>query len=283
MADRPGAAVAALTFNAFVWGVSWWPLRELQSHGLHPLVSTAIVLRVAGVPGRLKHRLEGGERARDWQFFFTGLVESRTGAHKVVDNLALLAAAGIDGPEPDADTLAGLMQLQLTEAERGAAAAGWPRQPGRPVRIGMHPGCKPGWEFKRWDPARFADLADRLAGTHGAEILWFGGAEETGLVQGIMARMQHVEASRHVALGIRAAAAVMAGCDAFVSNDSGPMHVATSCGIPVVALFNDANPRTKPARTGPFGARHVVVGSSDIQAIEPARVAAAVARVLGRA
>ncbi|WP_309679017.1 EamA family transporter, partial [Polaromonas sp.] len=29
--------------NAFVWGVSWWPLRELQGHGLHPLWTTALV------------------------------------------------------------------------------------------------------------------------------------------------------------------------------------------------------------------------------------------------
>jgi drug/metabolite transporter (DMT)-like permease len=36
-------AVGALLVNAFVWGVSWWPLRQLQSLGLHPLWSTTIV------------------------------------------------------------------------------------------------------------------------------------------------------------------------------------------------------------------------------------------------
>ena len=36
-------ASAALILNAFVWGVSWWPLRELQNAGLHPLWSTAMV------------------------------------------------------------------------------------------------------------------------------------------------------------------------------------------------------------------------------------------------
>ena len=35
--------VLALTLNAFVWGVSWWPFRALQSHGLHPLWSTALI------------------------------------------------------------------------------------------------------------------------------------------------------------------------------------------------------------------------------------------------
>ncbi len=35
--------VAALIFNAAVWGMSWWPFRELQSQGLHPLWSTALI------------------------------------------------------------------------------------------------------------------------------------------------------------------------------------------------------------------------------------------------
>ncbi|HMA07721.1 MAG TPA: DMT family transporter [Ramlibacter sp.] len=33
----------ALGFNAFVWGISWWPFRQLQDSGLHPLVATALV------------------------------------------------------------------------------------------------------------------------------------------------------------------------------------------------------------------------------------------------
>jgi drug/metabolite transporter (DMT)-like permease len=36
-------AAAALLVNAFVWGVSWWPFRALEGHGLHPLWSTVIV------------------------------------------------------------------------------------------------------------------------------------------------------------------------------------------------------------------------------------------------
>ena len=36
-------AIAALVINAFVWGVSWWPFRELQSMGLHPLWATALI------------------------------------------------------------------------------------------------------------------------------------------------------------------------------------------------------------------------------------------------
>jgi drug/metabolite transporter (DMT)-like permease len=35
------APVAALLFNALVWGVSWWPFRQLDALGLHSLWATA--------------------------------------------------------------------------------------------------------------------------------------------------------------------------------------------------------------------------------------------------
>ncbi len=37
----------ALTLNAFVWGISWWPFRELQAQGLHPLWATALIYLVS--------------------------------------------------------------------------------------------------------------------------------------------------------------------------------------------------------------------------------------------
>ncbi len=45
MNSLPKGAIPALalTFNALVFGVSWWPFRALQSHGLHPLWSTAFI------------------------------------------------------------------------------------------------------------------------------------------------------------------------------------------------------------------------------------------------
>jgi drug/metabolite transporter (DMT)-like permease len=36
-------AIAALVLNAFVWGVSWWPFRQLHDLGLHPLWATALI------------------------------------------------------------------------------------------------------------------------------------------------------------------------------------------------------------------------------------------------
>ncbi len=38
-----GWAALALVFNALVWGLSWWPLRQLESQGLHPLWATVLI------------------------------------------------------------------------------------------------------------------------------------------------------------------------------------------------------------------------------------------------
>ena len=48
---RAGSAgpVLALLVNAFVWGVSWWPFRQLQTLGLHPLWATTIVYVLSSV------------------------------------------------------------------------------------------------------------------------------------------------------------------------------------------------------------------------------------------
>ncbi len=56
-------AAWALVLNAFVWGVSWYPFRQLEGAGLHPLWSTFIVygLCFAGLlawrPGAWRHFL----------------------------------------------------------------------------------------------------------------------------------------------------------------------------------------------------------------------------------
>ena len=46
---RAGPPAAALLLNAFVWGLSWWPLREMQAHGLHPLWATVLMYALAAL------------------------------------------------------------------------------------------------------------------------------------------------------------------------------------------------------------------------------------------
>lgn len=56
----PTRAVAALLFNAAVWGLSWWPMRQLASLGWHPLWATVLIFALAVLAVSLR-------RARVWR------------------------------------------------------------------------------------------------------------------------------------------------------------------------------------------------------------------------
>jgi ADP-heptose:LPS heptosyltransferase len=58
-------------------------------------------------------------------------------------------------------------------------------------------------------------------------------------------------------------AEVLAGCDALVTNDTGPMHLAAALGTPVVALEGPADIR----QTRPLGARVRLVGRFDLPCV----------------
>jgi drug/metabolite transporter (DMT)-like permease len=49
MGTERAAPALALMVNAFIWGVSWWPFRQLQVMGLHPLWSTVIIYALAAL------------------------------------------------------------------------------------------------------------------------------------------------------------------------------------------------------------------------------------------
>jgi len=47
MHASPTWPVLGLLLNALVWGLSWWPLREMQALGLHPLWSSGLTFGLA--------------------------------------------------------------------------------------------------------------------------------------------------------------------------------------------------------------------------------------------
>jgi heptosyltransferase-3 len=139
----------------------------------------------------------------------------------------------------------------------GSVWSGWPEwsPPALSVKgakrrdaVGIHVG---GREGKRYPPARLAGLVESLSGSCRLELYW-GGAAERQLAEqvavnhriSVMPRLGIPEFMRHVA-----------GLRAFVSPDTGPMHVASALGIPVTALFRTDN----AARFAPLSDGSVVL------------------------
>jgi len=118
-------------------------------------------------------------------------------------------------------------------------------------------GAAPGASFgpaKRWPSAGFAEVLKGLVDEYGGDALVFGGPEDSEACKGVLAAMPSaVDLSGK--LGLREAIALMERCNAFISNDSGPMHISAALGVPTIAVFGSTN----DSLTGPVGERAVVV------------------------
>lgn len=108
---------------------------------------------------------------------------------------------------------------------------------------------------RNWYPERFAELGDRLIAELGAAVVFVGGREDRDLVAGVLARMDRKGVSAAGELSLPETAALLARSRCVVSSDTGPLHLATAVGTPVVGLYGS----TEPRRTGPFGSGHTVV------------------------
>jgi len=109
---------------------------------------------------------------------------------------------------------------------------------------------------KRWPPACYAALADRLYAEHGLRVALAGSDDDT-MVTDEVRRLAHAPiidlAGRTDGFG--ALGALCARGALFVGNDSGPMHLAAAVGVPVVAIFGP----TDPAVYTPYSPRVAVL------------------------
>jgi 3-deoxy-D-manno-octulosonic-acid transferase/heptosyltransferase-1 len=111
---------------------------------------------------------------------------------------------------------------------------------GEPL-IAIHPGTSRKTLYKRWDPASYAILADRLIEELKAKIIWTWGPGERETVQFIVGRMRHasVVAGR---MSLTRLAELFRRASLFVGSDSGPMHLACFVHTPAVVLYGPTDP-----------------------------------------
>lgn len=95
-------------------------------------------------------------------------------------------------------------------------------------------------ETKRWAPERFAKVADTLA-TEGYKVVFFGGSMDEKMVNKALTYMKTEPIIATGRFSIGELAAAMRRCRLVITNDSGPMHVAISQQIPIVALYGPSH------------------------------------------
>lgn len=122
----------------------------------------------------------------------------------------------------------------------------------RPV-VGISPGAAFG-TAKHWLPSRFAAVGRALEGD-GAAIVLFGAASERALAETVAAAIGAGAISTAGRTTLSEFLDLVAGCDLFLTNDSGTMHLAAAAGVPVLAIFG----ATDEVATAPLGPRVRIV------------------------
>ena len=212
----------------------------------------ALLAFLAGIPSRYGYATDG----RGW--LLTDPVarpDRETLVHQVQYYLGMLTPLG--GPGPPRPPRLSLGAREEAEVNRSLAGVGIGESD---FLLGLNPGSTYGGA-KRWLPERFAETADRLLqeqarkGGRAVRAVIVGARGEEGLAQTIADRMRVKPIVLSGRTSIRQLMAVIKRCNLFMTNDTGPMHVAAAFGVPVVAIFGPTDFRT----TAPFGNEHAVV------------------------
>jgi heptosyltransferase-2 len=154
---------------------------------------------------------------------------------------ALTAALGVV-PGPLHPTLV-LTDRMRTTGDQALRAAGWTGEP----LVGLAPGAAYG-TAKQWPPGRMGALAAQLAHDAARPVI-VGAAEDVETAREVVASAERAGAPvGHVInlagrTTLTALPGVLARCSAFVSNDSGAMHLAAAIGVPVTAIFGPTRER----------------------------------------
>ncbi len=242
-------------------------LREQQFDAallLQNAFEAALLARLAGIPLRAGYNRD----ARGWLLTHAVSVEPITQrshqAYYYLDLVNRLTQSERTEPGPflagsqGATPIGGLPDISIAvSAGRRHAARSRLEELGVDFsrkRIGVNPGASFG-SAKRWPPDRYAALLDRLTEEQGAQAIVFGSPSETAIAQSISSLMRHQVILLTGKTQLAELIAMIACCDFFITNDSGPMHLAAALRIPTLAIFGP----TDEIATGPLSPTAVVL------------------------
>jgi lipopolysaccharide heptosyltransferase I len=155
--------------------------------------------------------------------------------HVVRVNLGILATLGLVPGEPEFT----LRVRRSAAVEQVIADAG-----GRYALLNTGAA----WPNKRWPPARLAALARELLARHALKSIVLWGPGERQLADDVVGGADGA-AIRAPQTTVEDIAALAQAAAVMVSGDTGPTHIASAVGTPLVGIYGP----TRPERNGPLG------------------------------
>lgn len=177
-------------------------------------------------------------------------VKSEGLRHEAEYNFELLKILGVDLPQVLELYAPNLPKHEASLAELTAALGMSPERPW--ILINPSSSCP----SKMWPASKFAKLISAMEKKYSAAVGLIGGPRDRALARRILEEAGSLKAfdlTGRLSLGtlsclIRKAALL-------VSNDSGPVHLASAAGTPVVSIFGRNQPGLSPVRWRPLGGK----------------------------
>jgi heptosyltransferase-2 len=202
----------------------------------HRSFRSALIAKLSGIARRIGFDSSAGS------FLLTDTVPFSWLMHDLERNLSLTLPLGA-GAAPSSGESRYVAPPAMTPKLAGLLPDG-------PL-AGVHPGSA--WATKRWLPERFAELCVRLKADGFTPVL-VGGPDDRALGARIAQDSGALDLVGRTDL--EELKALMGRLSVFVTNDSGPMHLAAAAGVPVVAIFGAT---TRELGFFPYGPGHRVV------------------------
>jgi len=120
-----------------------------------------------------------------------------------------------------------------------------------------------GWKSKKCDPEKFAEISNALIKEYNAKIFIIWGKSDeadANKIRSLIGSKSFIAPET----SIQELAALISHCKILIANDSGPMHIASAVGIPVLGLFGPTNPYMH----GPFGDKNEWIRLDELECIE---------------
>ncbi|MGH8282750.1 MAG: glycosyltransferase family 9 protein [Gammaproteobacteria bacterium] len=182
------------------------------------------------------------QRAHDWQWLFTNRrIPYKPHQHVMDSFFGFAEACGISER---------LLRWDIPISEEAQAFAQI-RIPDNVPTLVISPCANARFRnFRNWRPERYAEVADYATDKLGLRIILSGGPSAVEREYGA-AVMQAVHTKPENLIGktnLKQLLALLARATALISPDSGPVHMATAAGTPVIGLYASTN----PDRAGPY-------------------------------
>lgn len=123
--------------------------------------------------------------------------------------------------------------------------------------LAVHPGAS--CPSKIWPNERFAEVADRIVKEYGFKVLVVCGPKDIFLAKNVVKHMRSKAVNLAGRSSVSQLASIIKRCRLFISNDSGPVHIASALGTPVISIFGRDQKGLSPKRWGPVGLKDKIL------------------------